>query len=188
MKELFALLNSVYPLSALLKHYLSENLKSRRIIKKEFLVIAGETSRHIYFIRKGLLRCYYMKKDEDITSMFIKEEEIFVSASSFFYQKKSNECVQAIEDSHIWYLGYDELQYIFKHFPEANIIARKLLIKSYLLTKKQLYLIRMMPASERFKNILQLYPELVLRVPAKYLASYLGISAGTLSRIKGRKK
>jgi CRP-like cAMP-binding protein len=187
MKELFSLLNNIHPLSALLKHYLSENLKSRTISKKELLLAAGDTSRQIYFIRRGLLRCYYMEKGEDICSMFIKEEDIFVSASSFFLQKKSHESVQAIEDSHTWYLGYEELQHIFKHFPESNIIARVLFIRSYLLSERRLHLIRMKQASERYKNMLELSPELVLRVPAKYLASYLGVSAGTLSRIRGKK-
>ena len=151
------------------------------------MLTAGDPSRYIYFIRKGMLRCYHMENGDEICSMFIKEGDIFTSVSSFFLQKKSNGFVQAIEDSHIWYLDYEELQYIFKHFAESNIIARVLLMKSYLHSERRLNLIRMKQAAERYNNMLMFFPNLVLRVPAKYLASYLGISAGTLSRIRGKK-
>ncbi|HEX3166320.1 MAG TPA: cyclic nucleotide-binding domain-containing protein, partial [Chitinophagaceae bacterium] len=121
MKELLSLLNNIHSLSPALHQYLSQILKSTTIDKKQFLLTAGQMSRHIYFIKKGLLRCYYIHDEQEVCSKFLKEGDIIVSASSFFLQKDSIEFIQAIEDSTLWFICYDELQYIYKHFPEFNV-------------------------------------------------------------------
>jgi len=187
MKELLSLLHNIHPLSAGLHQYLSQNLKTATVDKKQFLLQAGMIGRHIYFVKKGLLRCYYIQDDQEVSSKFLKEGDIIVSASSFFLQKESLESIQAIEDSLVWFICYDELQFIYKHFSEFNTIARVLSIKSYLLSEQRLHFIRMKQASDRYTSMLEHFPELVLRVPSKYLASYLSISVETLSRIRGNK-
>jgi CRP-like cAMP-binding protein len=187
MKEILLLLNNIHPLSAALHQYLTEKLKTATVPKKEFLLHAGQISRHIYFIKKGLLRCYYIHDEQEVCSKFMKEGDIIVSASSFFLQKESHEFIQAIEDSVLWYLCYDELQHIYKNYPEFNVIARVLSIKSYLLSEQRINFIRMKQAADRYSSMLEFFPDLVLRVPSKYLASYLSISVETLSRIRGNK-
>lgn len=187
MKELLSLLNTIYPLSPGLTRYLTEKLKHKLLGKKEMLLQAGQVSRHIYFIKKGLFRCYYLQNGEEVCAKFLKEGDIVVSATSFFLQKESNEYIQAIEESSVWYICFDELQYIYAHFPEFNNIARQLSIKSYLLSEQRISFIRMKLASERYKAMLQNFPEMVLRVPAKYMASYLSVSEETLSRIRSKR-
>ncbi len=187
MKELLSLLNNIHPLSPALHQYLSQKLKTTTIAKKQFLLQAGQISRHIYFIKKGLLRCYYFQNDLEVCSKFLKEGDIIVSASSFFLQKESFESIQALENAVLWSICYDELQYIYKNFPEFNVIARVLSIKSYLLSEQRLNFIRMKNAADRYTSMLEFFPELVLRVPSKYLASYLSISVETLSRIRGNR-
>jgi hypothetical protein len=76
------------------------------------------------------------------------------------------------------------LQTAYKLFPELNIIARVLITKSYLLSEQRLRFIRMRQAKDRYKNMMTHFPDLVLRVPAKYMASYLSVSEETLSRIR----
>ncbi|HEV8270253.1 MAG TPA: Crp/Fnr family transcriptional regulator [Chitinophagaceae bacterium] len=187
MKELLSLLNNIHSLSPALHLYLSQNLKSTNIEKKQFLLQAGQINRHIYFIKKGLLRCYYIHDEQEVCSKFLKEGDIIVSATSFFLQKESHEFIQAIENSTLWYICYDELQHIYRHYPEFNVIARVLSIKSYLLSEQRLNFLRTKQAADRYSSMLEHFPELVLRVPSKYLASYLSISVETLSRIRGNK-
>src|SRR6185503_17851988 len=165
----------IHPLSAALHQYLSQKLKPATVDKKQFLLKAGQISRHIYFVKKGLLRCYYIQDDQEVCSKFLKEGDIIVSATSFFLQKESFEFIQAIEDSTVWFICFDELQFMYKHFPEFNIIARVLSIKSYLLSEQRLNFIRMKQATDRYIKMLEHFPELILRVPSKYLASYLSI-------------
>src|ERR1700733_6852326 len=124
MKELISSLHSIHPLSPSLKRFLQEKLKTRTVDRKGFLLRAGSVNRHIYFIKQGLLRCYYIENDKEVCSKFMKEGDIIVSASSFFRQVESYEFIQALEDSVLWYLCYEELQCMYKYFPEFNIIAR----------------------------------------------------------------
>ena len=187
MKELLSLLNTIYPLSPALTRYLTEKLKNKLLGKKEYLLQAGQISRHIYFIKKGLFRCYYLQNEDEVCAKFLKEGDIVVSATSFFLQKESVEFIQAIEESTVWYLCYDELQFIYANFPEFNHIARQLSIKSYLLSEQRISFIRMKLAAERYNAMLNNFPELILRVPAKYMASYLSITEETLSRIRSRR-
>lgn len=188
MKELLLLLNNIHPLSPSLQQYLNDKLKSRTVHKKEYILEAGHVSRHIYFIRKGLLRCYYMEGGQEVCSKFLKEGDIVVSASSFFLQRESVEYIQALEEAILWYLCFDELQYVYKHFPEFNTISRVITTKSYLLSEQRLTFIRMKSAADRYSLLIRNFPELILRVQAKYIASYLGISVETLSRIRSRRK
>ncbi len=122
MKSLLSLLNNIHPLSPPLHQFLKEKLKISNVNKKEFLLEAGLISRHIYFVKKGLVRSYYIQGEQEISSKFMKEGDIIVSASSFFLQKESYEFIQAIEDSQLLYLCYDELQFIYKNFMEFNTI------------------------------------------------------------------
>jgi len=187
MKDLLYLLGNIHPLSPLLQQYLSDKLKIRTVARKEFLLQSGNISRHIYFIKKGLLRCYYIETGREVCSKFMKEGDFIVAVSSFFEQKESIEYIQAVEDSSLYYICYDELQHIYKHFPEFNFIGRMLTTKCFLLSEQRLKFIRMKQAGDRYQSMLKFFPELVLRVPAKYIASYLGVSEETLSRIRSRK-
>ncbi len=84
-------------------------------------------------------------------------------------------------------MDYDELQYIYRHFPEFNFIGRVLTEKYYCQSEQRLFSLRMQRSQEKYDYLIAHHPDLILRVPAKYIASYLGITEVTLSRIKGRK-
>jgi CRP/FNR family transcriptional regulator, anaerobic regulatory protein len=184
MEHLLHFLDSIYPMSEECKDYLSSILRVKEIQKKDLLLRAGHICQHIYFISRGLLRCFYFKNDVEICSWFMREGDVMVSVESFFHQATSYESIQALEDSELYYISYKELQQIYRRFPEFNFIARVLTEKYYCLSEQRLYSIRMMRASERYDHILEHHPELILRVPAKYLASYLGITPEMLSKIK----
>lgn len=187
MKELLSLLSNIQHLSPALRRYLSEKINSGQVARKGYLLQAGNVCRQVWFIKKGLLRCYYLSGGREVCTKFIKEGDIIVSAASFFLQKESVEFIQAIEESWLYSICFDELQYIHKNFLEFNTISRVLAVKSYLLSEQRLRLIRMKQALDRYQDMLKHSPELVLRVPAKYLASYLDMSEETMSRVRSRK-
>jgi CRP/FNR family transcriptional regulator, anaerobic regulatory protein len=186
MMELLHFLQSIHSLSDGLKQHLAVILKERRLYKKDYLLKAGHVSRNICFIAKGLLRCFYIKDEHEVCSWFMKEGDVIVSVESFFKQQESYETIQALEDCLLYYITYDELQYSYRHFPEFNFIGRVLLEKYYMLSEQRLYSLRMQRSLERYEYLLENHGDLVLRVPAKYLASYLGITEVTMSKIKGR--
>jgi CRP-like cAMP-binding protein len=184
MDPLIGYLDSIYPLSESLKTWLESNLKSKLLNKKEYLLKSGHVSRDICFIAKGLLRCFYQVDNKEVSSWFMKEGDVIVSVESFFKQTISYESIQALEDSLVFYITYDELQYVFNNYLEFNFIGRVLIQHYYTLSEQRLFSLRMQRAPDRYKYLLNNFPELILRVPSKYLASYLGIAEPTLSSIK----
>jgi CRP-like cAMP-binding protein len=181
---LLAYLNSIHPLSASLQAYLNETVKYRKLRKKEILLKAGQLDRYIYFIQSGLLRAFYENGDTEVSSWFMKEGDVIVAIESFYDQKKSYESIQAIEVTEVYYISFEELEYTYREFAEFNFIGRVLTIKYLKLWSQMLYSIRMRSAAERYDWLMNNYPELILRVPAKFIASYLDITEVTLSKIK----
>lgn len=185
MEKLLNFLNSIYPFSDSLTEYLAVNLKTKNLSKKEYLLKQGHVSREICFIDKGLLRCFYLVDDKEVSSWFMKEGDVIVSVKSFFQQSESYEAIQALEDCTLYYISYNELQFIYRNFSEFNFIGRVLTERYYTLSEERLYAMRMQRAHDRYTYLMQYHAELILRVPSKFLASYLGITEVTFSKMKG---
>lgn len=184
MDELFTFLNSIYPVSIELSNYLVSHLKQKSFHKKGLLLVEKQVSDKIYFIQKGIVRGFYNKNDKDISSWFMKEGDVVISIESFFMQKESQENVQALEDTIVCYITYQELQFMYQTYLEFNYIGRVLVERYYCLSEQRSYLLRMQTSSCKYYNLLENHPELIRRVPSIYLASYLGITLETLSRMK----
>ncbi|MEJ7740639.1 MAG: Crp/Fnr family transcriptional regulator [Chitinophagaceae bacterium] len=184
MNELFQYLNSIYPLSESLQQQLTISLKTITIPRKGFLLKKGQVCKNICFVEKGLFRCFYIKDDKEISSWFMKEGDVIISVESYFKQKPSYESIQALEDCQVLCVGYDALQSIYHSYPEFNYIARVLTERYYCLSEQRLFSLRMQRASERYHHLMNHFPEIIQRVPSTFIASYLGITLETLSRIK----
>lgn len=187
MERVIQYLNRIYPMSAGLISHLEGILKTKSLQKRDYLLRAGHICRNINFIQQGLLRCFYIKGDTEVCSWFMKEGDVIISVESFYGQKSSYESIQALEDCVLYYIDYNELQHIYTYFPEFNFIGRLLTEKYYGLSEQRLYSMRMQRAQERYDHLMENHSELILRVPAKYIASYLGLSEQHFSAIKGVK-
>lgn len=187
MQELLQFLNSIHTLSEDLQNYLFTHLVELEFPKKHFLLKQGHICYNIYFVKRGLLRCFYIKDDKEVSSWFMAEGDVITSVESFFSQTVSYESIQTLEDCILYYISYKDLQYVYQTFPEFNFVGRVLTEKYYRLSEQRLYSLRMQRASEKYHYLLEYFPQLILRVPSKYLASYLGITEETLSRIRGQK-
>ncbi|MBS1509560.1 MAG: Crp/Fnr family transcriptional regulator [Bacteroidetes bacterium] len=178
-------LDQIHPASDGLKQYLQTTLKEVRLKRKEQLHAAGEICNNIYFVLQGLLRSYYPNSDgQETTGWFMKEGDVIVSVKSFFHQVPAHENIEAMEDSILFYVTYSELQNAYIQYPEFNVTGRILTEKYYVLSEERLASIRNEKAKDRYHFLLCNYPELLLRIPASYIASYLGIDKATLSRLK----
>ncbi|HWV65077.1 Crp/Fnr family transcriptional regulator, partial [Chitinophaga sp.] len=131
-----------------------------------------------------LLRAYYEKGTEEITSWFMMENDFFISVLSFFRRIKSYETIVTMEDCELVYISYDDLIDLYATSLEFNIIGRKLTEYYYCKSEKRLLAIRKQTAVERVEFLMQNNPALIDRVPLKYIASYLGVTRETFSRIR----
>ena len=186
-QSLLQLFSSIIPISNELEQRLSESLQTKTFPKKYLLLKQGQVSNYIYFIEKGFLRSYYINDDKEITGWFMKENDIIISVNSFFKRTPSYEWIQTIEESTLHYIHYDELQNIYKEFIEFNIAGRVITEMYYTLSEERLYGMRSHTAEERLQFLLDKHPDILLRASFGYIASYLGISSETLSRIRARK-
>ncbi|MEI9945853.1 MAG: cyclic nucleotide-binding domain-containing protein [Chitinophagaceae bacterium] len=189
MEKLIGFLNGVHPLTGSLIDHLQSIVKYREIKKGEYLLRAGHICRDIHFIEQGLLRCFYQKGDLEVSSWFMKDGDVIVSVESFYQRKVSYEWIQALEDCKLFYISYEELYDIYDRFPEFNFISRELTQHYYILWTQLLHAIRMKSAEEKYEWLLERFPDYILRIPAKYLGSWLSISETHFSDVKrGRRR
>ena len=117
MDLLFKFLESIAPISDELKQHLTLTVKTKTFHRKEFLLKAGRICEHIFFIERGLIRCFYPTKEENISAWFVKDQDV-VLINKFCKQRPSKVSIQALEDCEVYYIHFQELQSIFQNFPE----------------------------------------------------------------------
>ena len=185
MSQLLLYLNSIHPMSEELQHHLSSILEHRVVHKKEFLLQEGKQCDHIYFIEKGLFRCYYTNDSaKEICSWFMRTGDVIISVESFFKRIPSWENIQALEDGTVYFINYKQLAEAYKKYPEFNFIGRVLTEHYYCQSEQRLYWLRMNTAADRYQLLLKNYPWIIQQVSSTNIASFLGISLETLSRLR----
>lgn len=158
----------------------------RQVPKKYVLVQHGKIARELYFIHKGLLRLYYTKDTEDITA-FIFREHLFASCyDSFLRRAPSNQSLEALEDSDLLVITYDDLQSLYKKVPKMETLARKVAEQRFINAQMILSSYILDSPEERWKKFEAANGDLLLRVPHHMIASFLGITPVSLSRIRKR--
>lgn len=188
-EKLFAVLMTVYPLSDVLKEYLSQQVKMLKFKRGHILLRPGETANHIYFIVKGLLRAYHTdEKGKEQTFWLMKELDMMASAFSFFTRQPGDLTIEVLEDCELIAIDYDTLEDVYKKFIEFNVVGRVLTQKYYALSDERAMILRMKDRSERYWYWYDHYSELENRVKQKYIASYLGMRSETLSRARKKKR
>lgn len=188
MERLFDLLNGVYPMSTGLQNYLANNLKSRKLKKKEFLLRKNQVNTIGSFVNTGLLHCYYLVDDKKITSWFLPENRLASSVNSFFTQQPSYEFIQALEPTEILYLTFEELQFAYKNYLELNFIMREMVQHYYMLKEEHTYQLQTGTTNERFIWFCNTFPDIITRVPMRHIATFLNVAEETLSRIRSSQK
>ncbi|MBB2146495.1 cyclic nucleotide-binding domain-containing protein [Pedobacter sp. LMG 31464] len=184
-ESLFNVFNSIYPLSDELKKAIVNESNIIHVEKKTQLLNAGETSNNIYFINKGAARVYYLDKEgAEITSWFLFENELLISVYSFFTGLPGFEYLETLENSTLIVLKREKLNKLYEKYLDFNFIGRKLTEFYYIRNEIQANELRVLTAKQRYQRLLTNNPKLLNRVSLGHIASYLGISQETLSRIR----
>jgi CRP-like cAMP-binding protein len=162
-----------------------ENL---RINKKDVLHESGQVCNYIYFITKGCLRSYYVDQKGDEHIYQIRMENNWISdLESFFSQSPSNYSIEAVEDSELLRISYRQLEHLYIEVPALERYFRILFQKAYVNSLSRLNATMWESAIDRYNVMLTEHPEIFQRVPLLYIASYLGITPESLSRIRKQK-
>ncbi len=179
-----AYLESIIPISSDLHQHLSSICKKTNIKKGETVLNLKERCSDLYYIEKGLLRGYYFNEEKEITNWFAQEGEFATCFYSFIAQKPSFECIQALEDVELIQISFSNLQQLYKQFIETERIGRIITETYYIKLEERLLSMQFKTAKERYHNLIDTRPTLLQRAALGQIASYLGISQETLSRIR----
>ena len=154
--------------------------------KKHILLKKGKVCNFLYFIEKGLARNFFEEDNKELTNDIILEGEILVSFSSFISRKPSLETIELLEDGVLCAIHYDDLQNLYQQFPIMERTGRMIAEHHYNSLAMKSYRLKFSNSSERYQYLFDNKIEIVKRVPIGIIASYLGMSIETLSRIRGK--
>jgi len=187
MISLFQYFSKFNPLSKEAEQAIAEISSIVSIKKNKDLQPIGHTCKTIYFIKKGVARIYYFKDGIDITESFFFENSIIARVESLFTGKPSRKAIQILEDAEITAINANLLFKLYDSFPEIERLFRKIFETAYVETVNRIEGIQFHSAEERYNALLSEDPNVLMRVPLKYVASYLGITQVSLSRIRGHR-
>lgn len=152
--------------------------------KGEMILREGEICEHIYYIERGLIRQFYFKHDKQITEHLGEDHTIFMCIESLFREEPTHIQVEALEPTIVYGLPKAKLEEVAIRNVNIQMLYRKILEESLIISQVHADLVRFETAQARYKMMCKLWPQVVLRAPLVYIASYLQMTPETLSRVR----
>ncbi len=168
--------------------FFMSKLQQRVIPKKTVFLKLNMVEQHISFIEKGVVRLYIPKDnpDKEITFGFSFKDQFISAYDSFLTQEPSAYELQALTDTTLLSISYDDLQEVYKKTQMGNLIGRLTAERLFLIKSSREQNLLNLSAEERYVKLFKERPELLKIIPLKYISSYIGITAQALSRIRKR--
>lgn len=155
-----------------------------KFTKGQIILAEGEVCRNIMYIAKGLVRQFYFKKEKEVTEHMSVEGGIIMCIESLFKEEPTQLQVEALEPTIIYSMPKQRLEEVALHNVNIQILYRKILEESLIQSQIHADLVRFETAQDRYKKLCKLAPQVVLRAPLVYIASYLQMTPETLSRVR----
>lgn len=162
---------------------IASKFKSKAVKKNNYLLKQGNTCKDLVFVQKGCLRLYYLKDEIEISVWFAFAGSSAIEIYSFISECPSDYFLQAIEDSEILYLPKDELNKLYQHQPKMQEMMRNFWEDVILNLINRFTALQKDSAEKRYLDLLN-KPAYLETIPQKYLASFIGVTPTSLSRIR----
>lgn len=164
---------------------IAEKFEPRLIERHEYLLHEGKIGNEAFYVEAGYIRVFVNDPDGNEVTINIFQPNSFVNnLVSFFRREPSEENIQAVTACRVWVISYDALQFLFHSMPEFREFGRMMLILGNLSLKDRIVSMIGHTAEERYAALLKAKPDVFQHVPLKMIASYLGITDTSLSRIR----
>ena len=164
---------------------IANSFHSIELKEKEYLLKENEVSDDYLYLESGLMRTFlYDLEGEEITTDFFTENNIVFEITSFFNRIRSEANIQSITKCHGFRISYEELNTLFHNKPAFRDFGRAILVKEFIASQSRNYGMINRTAKERYQNLLATKPQILQYAPLKYIASYLGVTDSTLSRLR----
>jgi CRP-like cAMP-binding protein len=157
----------------------------RLIAKNEYFLKEGRASNEYLFLDHGFMRAFaHDTEGNDVTTNFYSDKQVVFEVSSFFNRSIARENIQAVIDSAGWTITYEQLNMLFHTLPEFREFGRHILVKGYASLKTRMLSMITETAEARYESLLKTNPEILQHAQLKHIASYLGVTDTSLSRIR----
>ncbi|MCR5679104.1 MAG: Crp/Fnr family transcriptional regulator [Prevotella sp.] len=159
-------------------------LVARKYAKGELLLKEGDVCENIYWVVKGLVRQFYFKNGKELTEYMATENSIVMCIESLFKEEPTRLQIQALEPTIVYTISKKELESAAIKCVNIQMLYRKILEESLIISQHHADMLRFESAQDRYQKLVQRSPQLVLRAPLVYIASYLQMTPETLSRVR----
>ena len=159
-------------------------IEIREFDKKVRVIDAGSVERYLNVIAIGLVRKYLPVRNKEITVQLASEGHLVHSELSFHYRIPSSAVIETIEPTVFFSISYDSLQQLYDQYPKAEHLGRLLISDLFVKKDNRYYHQLIKNTRERFLDYVRTHPQMLQRVPQKFIASYLNIKPETFSRLK----
>ena len=155
-----------------------------KFAKGQMILSEGDVCKHVYYIERGLIRQFYFKNGKQITEHLGEDRSVFMCIESLFREEPTKLQVEALEPTWVYALPKQKLEQVALHNVNIQILYRKILEESLITSQVHADLVRFETAQARYKRMCKLSPQVILRAPLVYIASYLQMTPETLSRVR----
>ena len=181
-------LHMVSPLSDLSRENLSAIVKRKDVKKGAHLVRIGKEVTDFFFIAYGLARVYYVRNGEDVTDYFACDGDFIGAVPALFTGGRSNKAVETLEDSEVYHFSYAEFERLCLENHDIERAGRRLAVLAFLDVQQRIEDMRFLSARERYELLETRHPGITNRLPLRHVASYLGTTNVSISRIRAGKQ
>lgn len=158
----------------------------KQVPRKFALVRQGQVANELYFINKGMLRLFYENEGDEITAFIFRENLFASSYDSFLRQTPSIQSLEALEEADLLVITQSKMNELYEELPKFNILTRKIAEQRFINAQQILSSFLLDSPEERYEKFMQQNGDLLLRVPHHIIASYLGMTPVSMSRIRNR--
>lgn len=155
--------------------------------KGDLLIRENSSSKNIFLVEKGLLRSFYFVKGKDVTAYFANDYNIIGAIDSIIKDKNSIYNIEALENSFVYLLKYQEMENYLDHNPKLERLVRQISQFLYYDLVQRMESMTFLTAKERYDNLISKYPSILNKASLGHIASYLGITQETLSRVRSQR-
>ena len=166
-----------------LTHFMTR-LKPRKVKKNEFILVAGEVCKAMVIINHGGLRFFTITEKGEQSHWFAFEGEWLGDYESFLTRQPSQHYIQALEDSEIFFLSYEDMQILYNYGVKFERFGRLMAENLFISIGRSRYELANLSAEQRYLNLIKTYPNISKRIQIQHIATYLGIHPQSLSRIR----
>lgn len=174
-------------LSASSEDALASLIQTHSIPKNQDLQQIGQTCQTLYFLKTGIARIYYFQDGNDVTEGFYLPYFLIARAESLFAGKPSKKAIQVLEDAEVWSIRTQDLFALYDTHRDIERLFTRIFEGAYVQTIQRIENLQFHTAEERYRLLTQDQPDVLRKAPLKYIASYLGITQVSLSRIRAKK-